>query len=536
MKTAEKMSRDCLLALLFAAPSSSFVVLSAAPSSPLVGRDVPRDAIERVQVESARPRVLGADGGDCDVGGHQPRILNRRAKSILARRIGPASLSAIGISESKPLPAELRPITMCVLVQMLGEGIAMSSLPLYLTRLGAKPIAIGLAISAFSVLQMTFAPIMVGWSSKASRSFVLRVCLAGAAASSLIIAFSGSVCGSVYGVIAGRALAGMFAACVPVAQSAVTDIVPRGQAALGLSRVSAAQQLGIVVGPAVSALLQSAFGALGLAAEHCLPVVFMLAAAVAISVLTQMTVLDPSRSPPISVNKSSTPRDQPEESRGAVGAQVAERGEGAVEETGAISAPFAQPMLRCITIVIGWTAVLSNSIYGLFASQFLGYRQPQLSATYSAAAALAIASQIALPKVVSRVGEHRACSLGIFAAGSGIGGIALIRAQPYHSLFYLANRAGAAIADTTTAALVARASASRDSRSRNLALLTSTRAAARIASPLLSSQLFEMSCGRSFAPGGLPFLAAASVAMAVAPLPLTLLRMERNANERGQEG
>ena len=43
----------------------------------------------------------------------------------------------------------------------------------------------------------------------------------------------------------------------------------------------------------------------------------------------------------------------------------------------------AQLMLRSVTVVIGWTAVLSNSIYGLFAPRFLGFRQPQLSATYS---------------------------------------------------------------------------------------------------------------------------------------------------------
>lgn len=39
-------------------------------------------------------------------------------------------------------------------------------------------------------------------------------------------------------------------------------------------------------------------------------------------------------------------------------------------------------MLRTITVVIGWTAILSNSIYGLFAPRFMGFQQRQLSATY----------------------------------------------------------------------------------------------------------------------------------------------------------
>ena len=159
-----------------------------------------------------------------------------------------------------------------VFAQMLGEGIALSSLPLYLTRIGARPTMVGLGISCFSLAQMTFAPILVGLSSRIGRSIVLRICLVGAVASSMLIAFSGNV----YGIIAGRTLAGIFAACVPVAQSAVTDILSKEQAALGLSRVAAASQLGIVVGPAISAVFQEMFALIGCPTNKCLPAVFCL--------------------------------------------------------------------------------------------------------------------------------------------------------------------------------------------------------------------------------------------------------------------
>ena len=217
---------------------------------------------------------------------------------------------------------------------------------------------------------------------------------------------------------------------------------------------------------------------------------------------------------------------------------------------------LAQPMLRTITIAVGWTAVLSNSIYGLFAPTFIGFRQAELSATYSAAACLAICAQVAFPRVVAAVGEHAACTLGVAAAAVGIGGQALLRTQPLHSLLYLSNRAGGAVADTATAALVARSSAGREARARNLALLTSTRAAARIATPLLSSKLFEQSCrvaltgasagvggdgaapstralwtSLALPPGALPGVTAACFAVAVAPLPLVLRRAEERASE-----
>merc|ERR1712087_954713 len=111
----------------------------------------------------------------------------------------------------------------------------------------------------------------------------------------------------------------------------------------------------------------------------------------------------------------------------------------------------------------------------------------------------------------------------------GIGGMSLLRVQPLHSLLYMMNRVGASIADTATAALVSSTSKGREARSRNLALLTSTRAAARIASPLLSSKMFQLSCSGSIAPGALPFVTAACFALVVAPLPL-LMREAKQAS------
>ena len=420
------------------------------------------------------------------------------------------------------LPRELMPITMGVFAQMLGEGISLSSLPLYLTRLGATPTSVGLAISCFSLSQMTFAPLLVNLSSKIGRSIVLRICLAGAVASSLLIAFSGNV----YGIVAGRALAGVFAACVPVAQSGVTDVLTKEQTALGLSRVAAASQLGVVVGPAVSAIFQEGFAAMGLPSAKCLPAVFCLNSLFTLSILVQMTLMN-RRS-----KKKQT--EQPTETKATEDESNIQSNEPTQEDP---SLRLAQPMLRTITIAMGWTAILSNSIYGLFAPRFLGFSQPQLSATYSFAAALMVGTQVFLPKLVSKLGDHAVCTLGILAAGIGIGGQSLVRFQPFHTLLYMLNRGGASIADTCTATLVARLSSSKDARSKNLALLTSTRAASRIITPLLSSKLFELSCrakGLLVPSGSLPFVIAAGLATAVAPLPTLLKRAEKRAETKEQ--
>ena len=352
---------------------------------------------------------------------------------------------------SKPLPRELLPITMGVFAQMLGEGISLSSLPIYLTSLGASPVMVGLAISCFSVAQMTFAPIAVGLSSKIGRSIVLRICLAGAAASSCLIAFSGSV----YGVIAGRTLAGVFAACVPVAQSGVTDILPRNQTALGLSRVSAAAQLGVVVGPLASATCQEGFAAIGVPAARCLPAVFILNACNAMFVLALMTVIQRRDKMP---SESEAPMESQQAKQAAQKQKSTVVEKGKVTSTPTATVKYSQPMLRTITIVVGWTAILSNSIYGLFAPRVMGYGQSQLSATYSAAAVLMVATQIVFPRIVAKIGEHKACTAGILAVATGIGGQSFVRIQPLHSLLYMINRADAAVADTSTAALVASSS------------------------------------------------------------------------------
>ena len=422
------------------------------------------------------------------------------------------------------LPRELMPITLGVFAQMLGEGISLSSLPLYLTRLGARPTSVGLAISCFSLCQMTFAPILVSLSTKVDRSVVLRICLAGAVASSLLIAFSGNV----YGIVAGRALAGVFAACVPVAQSAVTDILPKEQTVLGLSRVSAASQLGVVVGPAASAIFQESFAAMGLPAAKCLPAVFCLNSLFTLSVLAQMTITN--RKPKISEHEKQS--QEAKTSNDETNKPIVE----APKQDSSLR--LAQPMLRTITIAMGWTAILSNSIYGLFAPRFLGFSQPQLSATYSVAAALMVGTQVILPKLMHRVGDHNLCTVGILSAAIGIGGQSLVRFQPFHTLLYMVNRTGAAVADTSTATLVARLSENRDARSRNLALLTSTRAAGRIVTPLLSSKLFELSCrtkGLLVPSGALPFVIAAGLATAVAPLPTLLKRAEARMKKKNSK-
>ena len=121
--------------------------------------------------------------------------------------------------------------------------------------MGATPSMIGLSTSAFSISQMICCPLIVNLSSRIGRQSTLRLCLIGAACSSIVIASSSTISLLIFA----RFLAGVFAAAIPVAQAGVTDLVPAHQTAIALSQVSAASQTGLVIGPIASAFIQGMY-------------------------------------------------------------------------------------------------------------------------------------------------------------------------------------------------------------------------------------------------------------------------------------
>ena len=195
------------------------------------------------------------------------------------------------------------PITLTVFAQMIGEGLALTSLPLHMKSLGASTVMSGVAVSGFSLSSLIFTPVVVRISNRVGRFKVLRACLLGCALAQLLIVQAstplalaiehahsnptGFPAGLIRapppvvivrrstmeyprlqastpaGVVFGRFVCGIFAASVPVAQAAVTDLVSPAQSALALSRVSAVSQLGVVVGPALGALAIAILNGLG---------------------------------------------------------------------------------------------------------------------------------------------------------------------------------------------------------------------------------------------------------------------------------
>ena len=373
-----------------------------------------------------------------------------------------AAAVAIEADADAPLPRALLPVTLSVFAQMIGEGIAIATLPLHLTRLGAKPVEVALATSFFSVAQMVCCPLLVRRSGGAGgRGQTLCLCLAGATLGNVGIAMSPSVAA----IVVCRFLCGAFAASVPVAQAAATELVAPAQAPAALARVAASSQMAVVVGPSCAALLMSAFAAAGVPQAFRLRAVFLTASVFAAGVLGVLA-----RSFQATAAKAQAIASQDEPALKVEQKQVAP----AKPAPGILPGVSAQFALRSIALVVGWSLTLSVYCYGLFAPKFMGYDQPQLSATFSAGALTTIAAQVLFPTLVRRIGPHLTSCFGLLTLSLGMASQSIVRSQPLHSLFYLINRAGAGISDTSTATLVARTSPTPDARAKNLALIQST--------------------------------------------------------------
>eukprot|EP00913_Durusdinium_trenchii_P021510 g20212.t2 len=325
-----------------------------------------------------------------------------------------------------------------------------------------------------------------------------KTCLAGAAFASMLISLSSNI----PGILLGRFLAGAFGASVPVAQAAVTDIVSEG-AATALSRVAAAAQLGVVVGPAASAFLAALLGkAFGWPSSLCVRGVFGLTGIAALMVLGLSMVVAPGG--------------------GKAAQSIADSSSAAQRGEDLTTHPFAQPLLRMVALVVGCLQTWQVSTYCLFANRCLGYDQQKLSLVFSTGAATTVLTQLLLfPTLVGLLGPNLTCFLGICCVALGLSGFSLCWLQPGHMLFYLLVRMGSGCADTSTATLVAENSKPKD-RAQNLGFITSTRAATRIVTPIVSADLFEASLNSRAAPGALPYLLASSLAAGLSPVPLML--------------
>ena len=143
-----------------------------------------------------------------------------------------------------------------VFLDLVGFGLVIPVLPIYAEDLGAAALTIGLIEASFSAAQFFFAPFWGALSDRIGRRPVLIISIAVMALSYLILANAFTI----WLLFIARAVAGIGAANVSIANAYVSDISPIERRAKNFGIIGAAMGLGFIFGPPLGGFLKDFYG------------------------------------------------------------------------------------------------------------------------------------------------------------------------------------------------------------------------------------------------------------------------------------
>lgn len=152
--------------------------------------------------------------------------------------------------------SQILAIFFTVLVDVLGFGIVIPTLPLYAEHLAATPFEIGALVGIFSLLQFVFAPVWGAVSDRFGRRPVILIGLVATAAGYFVMALGAGV----GWLFAGRILSGIAGANLGAAQAYLADISPPESRARAMGLIGAAFGIGLVFGPALGGIAGGLLG------------------------------------------------------------------------------------------------------------------------------------------------------------------------------------------------------------------------------------------------------------------------------------
>ncbi len=149
-------------------------------------------------------------------------------------------------------------ILLTVFMSVLGIGLVVPVLPQLITELAGDDLAAGartygLFVAVYAAMQFLFAPVLGALSDRFGRRPVLLVSVFGAGVDYLVMALAPGIAL----LFAARAVAGLTAANITVANAYIADITPAPERARRFGLVGAAFGLGFIIGPAIGGLLGS---------------------------------------------------------------------------------------------------------------------------------------------------------------------------------------------------------------------------------------------------------------------------------------
>jgi len=135
-----------------------------------------------------------------------------------------------------------------VFLDLVGFGIIIPLLPLYVKSMGGTAETVGFILSSFALTQLLATPVLGRISDRVGRRPVILLSLAGNAASMALFAFATKF--SLLPLLfVSRIMAGATAGNLSACQAAVADVTKAEDRAKGMGRIGAGIGLGMVLGP-----------------------------------------------------------------------------------------------------------------------------------------------------------------------------------------------------------------------------------------------------------------------------------------------
>jgi MFS family permease len=172
-------------------------------------------------------------------------------KIVFARRNFNMTISGVAAEELDR--KVMAPIFAIAAVDTIGVGIILPLLPFYTVSFGATPFVLGLLVALFSACQFIAAPILGKLSDRYGRKPILMISQFGTMLSFVAMALAGHL----WVVFAARALGGLASGNISVVSAAAIDYSTPATRRQAIGVVSAAIGVGIMIGPALPALLNS---------------------------------------------------------------------------------------------------------------------------------------------------------------------------------------------------------------------------------------------------------------------------------------
>ena len=367
-----------------------------------------------------------------------------------------------------------------VFFDLLGFGIVIPFLPMYAARLGVGAGAIGLLLSAYSITQFIFAPLLGRLSDRIGRRPIIMLGLLGSSLSYLIYGFTNSFAG----LLISRAVHGACAATISTAQAYVADTTEESKRAQAMGMIGAAFGLGFVLGPAIGGLL----GAVSLRA----PVLFAAALTFA-NFIFAAGWLPESRDPQAGARAGSR-------------AGLREGSRPSFDVPRLLARHRAIALLFAVGFLMTFAIASLEATFALTVPAVYGYAAAGVGGLLAFAGLVqAITQGYLVGKLVPRTGE---AALVVAGAGALAAGLAPLGSWSSHAALYgmlILIAAGYGFGTTAVATLISRRTA-RELQGEALGLNQSVLSLARVLGPIAGGMVYQ-----AMGPAA-PYLGGAAVA------------------------